>query len=315
MALHSLHLLSCSKHSISVLRSSKLVNLCLETLTCLALQESSNTWKSVFCIANNISFHEKETFIMYLSFIHKIALSNFPSLRKKLFSIHGLAFSSFACCTKHSISVLRSSKLVILCIEALTCLALQKSSNTWKSVFCIANNISFHEKKNLSCTWTLLLKLHLTTFSHWERSFSASVALHSLHLLSCTKHSISVLISSKLVNLCLETLTCLALQKSSNTWKSVFCIANNISFHEKKNLSCTWTLLLKLHLATFFHWERSFSASVALHSLHLLSCTKHSISVLRSCKLVILCMEALTWLALQKRSNTWKSVFCLLHCK
>ncbi len=339
MALHSLHLLSCSKHSISVLRSSKLVNLCLETLTCFALQKSSNTWKCVFCIANNISFHEKETFIMYLSFIHKIALSNFLSLRKKLFSIHGLAFSSFACCTKHSISVLRSSKLVILCIEALTCLALRKSSNTWKSVFCIANNISFHEKKNLSCNWTLLLKLHLTTFSHWERSFSASVALHSLHLLSCTKHSITVLGSCKLVILCIEALTWLALQKSSNTWKSVFCIANNISFHEKETsfmylsfihkialsnfLSLrtklfsigghTRALLLKLHLATFSHWERSFWASVVLHSLHLLSSTKHSISVLGSCKLVILWIEALTWLPLQKSSNRWKSVFCMTN--
>ncbi len=168
-------------------------------------------------------------------------------------------------------------------------------------------------KKHLSCTWALLLKLHLATFSHWERSFSASVALHSLHLLSCTKHSISVLRSSKLVILCIEALTWLALQKSSNTWKSVFCIANNISFMRKKHLSCTWALLLKLHLATFSHWERSFSASVALHSLHLLSCTKHSISVLRSSKLVILCIEALTWLALQKSSNTWKSVFCIAN--
>ncbi len=85
---------------------------------------------------------------MYLSFTLKIALSNFLSLRKKLFSIRGLAFSYLLSCTKHSISVLRSSKLVILCIEALTWLALQKSSNTWKSVFCIANNISFHEKKS-----------------------------------------------------------------------------------------------------------------------------------------------------------------------
>ncbi len=113
----------------------------------------------------------------------------------------------------------------------MTCSA--KSSNTWKSVFCIANNISFHEKETSFMYLSLLLKLHLATFSHWERSFSASVALHSLHLLSCTKHSISVLRSSKLVILCIEALTWLALQKSSNTWKSVFCIANNISFHEK----------------------------------------------------------------------------------
>ncbi len=137
------------------------------------------------------------------------------------------------------------------------------------------------KKKHLSCTWAVLLKLHLAPFSHWERTFSASVALHSLHLLSCTKHSISVLRSSKPVILCIETLTWLALQKSL--------------------------------LATFSHWERSFSASVALHSLHLLSCTKHSISVLRSSKPVILCIEALTWLALQKSSNTSKSVFYIAN--
>ncbi len=144
---------------------------------------------------------------------------------------------------------------MILCIEALTWLALQKSS--------------------------------LATFSHWERAFHI-LALHSLHLLSCTKHIISVLRSSKLVILCIEALTWLALQKSSNTWKSVFCIANNISFHEKKHLSCTWALILKLNLAPFSHWERSFSASLALHSLHLLSCTKHSISVLSSNSISVL---------------------------
>ncbi len=192
---------------------------------------------------------------MYLSVTLKIAFSNFLSLRSfsasvALDSLHLLS------CTKHSISVLRRSKPVILCIEALTLLALQKSS--------------------------------LATFSHWERSFSASLALHSLHLLSCTKHIISVLRSSKLVILCIEALTWLALQKSSNTWKSVFCIANNISFHEKKHLSCTWALILKLNLAPFSHWERSFSASLALHSLHLLSCTKHSISVLSSNSISVL---------------------------
>ncbi len=162
VALDSLHLLSCTKHSISILRSSKPVILCIEALTWLALQKSSNTSKSVFYIANNISFHEKETSFMYLSVTLKIAFSNFLSLRSfsasvALDSLHLLS------CTKHSISILRSSKPVILCIEALTWLALQKSL--------------------------------LATFSHWERSFSASVALHSLHLLSCTKHSISVLSS------------------------------------------------------------------------------------------------------------------------
>ncbi len=182
-----------------------------------------------------------------------------------------------------------------------------------KSVFCIAHSFSFHEKETSSCTWALLLKLHLATFSHWERSLLASVALHSLHLLSCTKHSISVLRSSKLVILCIEALTWLALQKSSNTWKSVFCIAHSISFMRKKHLSCTWALLLNLHLATFSHWEWRFSASVALHSSHLLSYTKHSISVLGRSKLVILCIEALTWLALQKKLLIHENLSSELH--
>ncbi len=153
--------------------------------------------------------------------------------------------------------------------------------------------ISFHEKETsfmyLSCT----LKLHLAPFSHWERTFSASVALHSLHLLSCTKHSISVLSSKALVFL--------ALKKSSKHEKSVFCIANNISFHEKETSFMYLSLTLKIAFSNFLSL-RSFSASVALDSLHLLSCTKHSISVLRRSKPVILCIEALTWLALQKSS-------------
>ncbi len=31
----------------------------------------------------------------------------------------------------------------------------------------------FMRKKHFSCSWALLLKLHLATFSHWERSFWA----------------------------------------------------------------------------------------------------------------------------------------------
>ncbi len=153
-------------------------------------------------------------------------------------------------------------------------------------------------KKHLSCTWALLLKLHLATFSHWERSFSASLALHSLHLLSCTKHSISVLSSnsisvlrsSKPVILCIEALTWLALQKSSNT--SNLSSTLQITFHfMRRNIFHYLSFTLKLHLATFSHWERSFSASLALHSLHLLSCTKHSISVLSSNSIVFLALK------------------------
>ncbi len=173
----------------------------------------------------------KETSFMYLSVTLKIAFSNFLSLRSfsasvALDSLHLLS------CTKHSISVLRRSKPVILCIEALTLLALQKSS--------------------------------LATFSHWERSFSASLALHSLHLLSCTKHIISVLRSSKLVILCIEALTWLALQKSSNTWKSVFCIANNVSFHEKETSFMYLSFNLKIEFSTFLSLRKKLFSILGL---------------------------------------------------
>ncbi len=51
---------------------------------------------------------------------------------------------------------------------------------------------------------------------------------------------------------------------------------------------------LKIALSKFLSLRRKISASLALHSLHLLSCTKHSITVLRSSKLLIMYIEAVT---------------------
>ncbi len=151
-------------------------------------------------------------------------------------------------------------------------LALKKSSKHENLSSALQITFHFMRKKHLSCTWELLLKLHLATFSRWERSFSASVALHSLHFLSFIKHSFSVLRSSKLVILCIEALTWLALQKALTHENLSSALQITFHFMKKKHLSCTWAVLLKLHLAPFSHWERTFSASVALHSLHLLSC-------------------------------------------
>ncbi len=177
---------------------------------------------------------------------------------------------------------------MFLALTALVFLALKKSSKHENLSSALQITFHFMRKKYLSCTWALLLKLHLAPFSHWERSFSASVALDSLHLLSCTKHSISVLRSSKPVILCIEALTWLALQKALTHQNLSSTLQITFHFMRKKHISCTWALLLKLHLATFSHWERSFSASLALHSLHLLSCTKHSISVLSSNSISVL---------------------------
>ncbi len=100
-------------------------------------------------------------------------------------------------------------------------------------------------ERNIHHAWALLLKLHLATFLHERRAFQHPWPCIRF-LLSCNKHSISVLRSSKLVILCMEALTWLALQKAltHENLSSVFCIANNISFHEKKHLSCTWALFI-----------------------------------------------------------------------
>ncbi len=193
VALHSSSFASCTKHSISVLssnsisvlRSSKPVILCIEALTWLALQKSSNTSKSVFYIANNISFHEKETYFIYLSFTLKIALAT--SLTQKEAFQHPWPCILFICL------VALNTALVFLALTALVFLALKKSSKHENLSSALQITFHFIRKKHLSYTWALLLKLHLATFSHWERSFSASLALHSLHLLSCTKHSIKFL--------------------------------------------------------------------------------------------------------------------------
>ncbi len=128
------------------------------------------------------------------------------------------------------------------------------------------------ERIFFSCSWALLLKLHLATFSDWERNFWASVASHSHNLLSCTKHRIGVLRSSKEVILCNLSSKMTFSAKKLKLMKSVFCIAKNMFISlERNHFSCSWALLLKLHLATFSDWERSFWASVASHSHNLLS--------------------------------------------
>ncbi len=163
--------------------------LCIEALTWLALQKSSNTWKSVFCIAITFHFMKKKHLSLLELFTLKIAFSTFLSLRKNLFSMRGLGIL-FIC-------LVALNTACVLALTALVFLALKKSSK--HENLSSALQITFHFiKRNIFHVLERYLKLHLATFSHWERTFSASVALHSLHLLSCTKHSISVLSSNSI---------------------------------------------------------------------------------------------------------------------
>ncbi len=108
------------------------------------------------------------------------------------------------------------------------------------------------------------LKIAFSNFSHWERSFWASVASHSHNLLSWTKHSIGVLEALKKYFVHLSSKMTFFCKKAQTHENLSPAFQKTVYFIRKKHFSCTWALLLKLHLATFSHWERSFWASVGL---------------------------------------------------
>ncbi len=117
MASHSHNLLSCTKHRIGVLRSSKEVILCNLSSKMTFSAKKLKLMKSVFCIAKNMFISlERIHFSCSLSFALKIAFSNFFSTEKEAFE-HLWPRILIIClvCTKHRIGVLRSSKEVILC--------------------------------------------------------------------------------------------------------------------------------------------------------------------------------------------------------
>ncbi len=212
-------------------------------------------------------------------------------------------------CTKHRIGVLRSSKKWFVQLSSKMTF-LQKSSNTWNICLCIAKTVHFIRKNNFSCSWALLLKLHLATFSDWKEALSI-LASHSHNLLSCTKHRIGVLRSSKEVILCLSSKMTFSAKKLKHV-KICLLHCKKLFISLERNIFMYWALLLKLHLATFSDWERSFWAFVASHSHNCLVCTKHRIGVLRSSKKCFVQLSSKMTFSAKKLKHV---KICLLHCK
>ncbi len=129
----------------------------------------------------------------------------------------------------------------------------------------LQKTVHFIRKKHFSCSWALLLKLHLATFSDWERSFEH---LWPHILLICLVALNTELVFLEALKKCFVHLSS-KMTFSAKKLKLMKCCL----LHCKKQFislentfSCSWALLLKLHLATFSDWERSFWASVASHS-------------------------------------------------
>ncbi len=126
---------------------------------------------------------------------------------------------------------------------------LQKSSKLWNLSSALQRTVHFIRKKLFSCSWALLLKLHLATFSHWERSFWASCGLiFSLFALNTEFVFLEALnkwfCAIKLKN----NFFCKKAQTRENLSSA---LQKTVHFIRKKKCSCSWALALKLHLATF----------------------------------------------------------------
>ncbi len=163
--------------------------------------------------------------------------------------------------------------ILIICLVALnTELVFLEALKKWfvhlssKWLFCkkaqTHENLLLHCKlfisleKIFSCTWALLLKLHLVT-SHWERCFEHLWPQHSHNLLSslntelCLRSSKSdfVHLSSKL----------LFLQKKLKLMKICLLHCKKL-FISLERISCTWAFL---KIFSNFLTEKRFWASVA----------------------------------------------------
>ncbi len=129
--------------------------------------------------------------------------------------------------------------------------------------------LSFQERIIL-CSWALLLKLHLATFSDWERSFEHLWPRILIICLVCTKHRIGVLRSSKEVFVQLSSKMTFSAKKLKHVkicllhCKKLFISLERIIVHVEN-------FALKIAFSNFFWLRRSFWAFVASHSHNLLS--------------------------------------------
>ncbi len=141
-----------------------------------------------------------------MSFALKIAFSNFFWLRKKLLSIlwPHILINLLSCTKQQNWCYLEALKKWFCAFKLLKWLFLQKSSKLMKICLLHCKNSSSSLERNIFHGAELcLLKLHLATFSDWERSFWASVASHSHHLLSCTNTELVFLEALKKWFLCI----------------------------------------------------------------------------------------------------------------
>ncbi len=141
------------------------------------LAKSSNSWKSVFCHAKKLFISLERKIFHVLSFALKIAFSNFFSLRKKFWASGASAFSWFgSVATNTELVFLEALKKWFCAIKLSKCLFPAKKLKLMKSVLLHCKKLFISLERHIFHVLEFALKMHLATFSHWDKQFWASVA-------------------------------------------------------------------------------------------------------------------------------------------
>ncbi len=217
-------------------------------------------------LQKTVHFIRKKHFSCTWCFALKIAFSNFFSLRKKFLSVCG-------------------PRILIICLVALnTELVFLEALKKWFCAFKLQNDffckkaqthenlsaalqktVHFIRKKHFSCTWCFALKIAFSNFFSLRKKFLSVCGPRILIICLVALNTELVFLEALKKWFCAFKLQNDFFCKKAQTHENLSAaLQKTVHFIRKKHFSCTWALLLKLHLATFSHWERSFWASVGL---------------------------------------------------
>ncbi len=123
--------------------------------------------------------------------------------------------------------------------------------------FCIAKKQFISLERNIfSCSWALLLKLHISYFFSTEKEAFEHLVASSFSLI-CTKHRICVLRSSKeVIFVQLSSKNRLFLQKAQHGEICSSALQKTVHFIRKKHCSCSLSFALKIAFSYFFSTEK-----------------------------------------------------------
>ncbi len=123
------------------------------------------------------------------------------------------------------------------------------------------------ERNIFHVTWALLLKLHLVTFSHWERMFLSICGLSILIICLVALNTELVFLEALKKWFCALSSKMTFSAKSSNSWNLSSALQKTVHFIRKKHFSCYLSFALKIAFSNFFSLRKMFLSICGLSIL------------------------------------------------